>query len=72
MALAPWGPKVPQEVKDKVAQTLADMDSGKIVLFAGPIVDQDGNVVVKEGEVLSADQMSNLTWFVKGVLGSTK
>jgi basic membrane lipoprotein Med (substrate-binding protein (PBP1-ABC) superfamily) len=72
MALAPWGPKVPQEVKDKVTQTLADMDSGKIVLFAGPIVDQDGNVVVKEGEVLSEDAMSNLTWFVKGVLGSTK
>ena len=72
MALAPWGPKVPQEVKDKGAQTLADMDSGKFVLFAGPIVDQDGNVVVNEGDVLSSDAMSNLTWFVKGVLGSTK
>jgi basic membrane protein A len=72
MALAPWGPKVPQEVKDKVAQTLADMDSGKIVLFQGPIVDQDGNEVVKAGEVLSEDAMANVTWLVKGILGSTK
>jgi basic membrane protein A len=72
MALAPWGPKVPQEVKDKVAQTLADMDSGKIVLFQGPIVDQDGNEVVKAGEVLTADAMANVTWLVKGILGSTK
>jgi basic membrane protein A len=72
MALAPWGSKVPQEVKDKVATTLADMDSGKIVLFQGPIVDQDGNVVVKSGEVLGADAMSNVTWLVKGIIGSTK
>jgi basic membrane protein A and related proteins len=72
MALAPWGPKVPQEVKDKVAQALKDIDSGKIVLLAGPIVDQGGNVVVKQGEVLTEDLMANVTWFVKGVLGSTK
>jgi basic membrane protein A len=72
MAIAPYGPKVPQEVKDKVAQALADIDAGKIVVFKGPIVDQDGNVKVAEGEVLSADVMGSVDWFVKGIIGSPK
>ena len=38
-----FGPEVPQEVIDKVAQVQADLESGTIVTFAGPIKDQDGN-----------------------------
>ncbi len=72
MAIAPFGPKVPQEVIDKVDQVRADIASGTIVTFAGPIVDQDGNVKIKEGEVLTDDAMSNVDWFVKGVIGSPK
>jgi len=72
MAIAPFGPKVPQEVVDKVAQVQADLESGKIVTFAGPIKDQDGNVKIKEGEVLTDDAMSNVDWFVQGVVGSPK
>jgi basic membrane lipoprotein Med (substrate-binding protein (PBP1-ABC) superfamily) len=72
MAIAPFGPEVPQEVKDKVAQVQADLAAGKIVTFAGPIMDQDGNIKVKEGEVLTDDAMSNVDWFVKGVTGSPK
>ncbi|MGB8253241.1 MAG: BMP family ABC transporter substrate-binding protein, partial [Anaerolineaceae bacterium] len=72
MALSDFGPEVPQEVKDKVAQTLKDLDAGTIVTFAGPIKDQDGNVVVKEGEVLTDDQMSSVTWLVQGMIGSPK
>jgi len=72
MAIAPFGPKVPQEIVDKVAQVQADLESGKIVTFAGPIKDQDGNVKIKEGEVLTDDAMSNVDWFVQGVVGSPK
>jgi basic membrane lipoprotein Med (substrate-binding protein (PBP1-ABC) superfamily) len=46
MAMAPYGPKVPQEVKDAVQQAREDISAGKLVVFAGPIVDQDGNVKV--------------------------
>ncbi len=72
MAMAPFGPKVPQAVQDLVLKTKADIESGKIVVFKGPIVDQDGTVRVAEGEVLSADAMGSVDWFVKGVVGSPK
>jgi basic membrane lipoprotein Med (substrate-binding protein (PBP1-ABC) superfamily) len=72
MAVAPFGPKVPQEVKDLVAQTQADIEAGKIVVFKGPIKDQEGNVKVAEGEVLGDDAMSSVDWFVEGVVGSPK
>ncbi len=72
MAIAPFGPKVPQEVQDLVAQTQADIESGKIVVFQGPIKDQDGNIKVAEGEVLGDDAMSSVDWFVEGVIGSPR
>lgn len=72
MAIAPFGPKVPQEVQDLVMQTKADIESGKIVVFKGPILDQDGNVKVAEGEVLGDDVMGSVDWFVEGVVGSPK
>jgi basic membrane lipoprotein Med (substrate-binding protein (PBP1-ABC) superfamily) len=72
MAMAPYGPKVPQEVKDAVDQARADLEAGTKVVFAGPIVDQDGTVKVAEGEELTADVMGSVDWFVMGVIGSPK
>ncbi len=72
MAIAPFGPKVPTAVKDLVGQTQADIESGKLVVFAGPLVDQDGKVRIAAGETLTDDAMGALDWFVKGVVGSPK
>src|SRR5512143_2359246 len=72
MAIAPFGPKVPQEVQGLVAQTKADLESGKVVVFKGPIQDQNGNVKVAAGQVLTDDAMSSVDWFVKVVIGSPK
>ena len=72
MAIAPFGPKVPQEVQDLVAQTKTDLESGKIVVFKGPIKAQDGSVKVADGEVLGDDAMGSVDWFVEGVVGSPK
>lgn len=72
MAMAPFGPKVPQEVKDAVSKASADLDAGKIVVFKGPIKDQDGNVKIAEGAVLTDDAMSAVDWFVEGVIGQPK
>ena len=72
MAMAPFGPKVPQEVKDEVDRVRADIAAGNLVVFAGPIVDQEGTVKVADGEELSADAMGSVDWFVEGVNGSPK
>ncbi|HSR32127.1 MAG TPA: BMP family ABC transporter substrate-binding protein [Anaerolineae bacterium] len=72
MALAPFGPKVSQEVQDLVLQTQADLEAGTIVTFKGPIKDQDGNVKVEEGAELTDDQMSSVDWLVEGMIGSPK
>jgi basic membrane protein A len=72
MAIAPFGPKVPQEVQDLVMQAKADIESDKIVVFKGPIKDQDGNIKVAEGQVLGDDAMGSVDWFVEGVIGSPK
>jgi basic membrane protein A len=53
-------------------QTQADLEAGSIVAFKGPIKDQDGNVRVAEGEVLTDDQMSAVDWLVEGMIGSPK
>ena len=72
MAIAPFGPKVPQEVQDLVMKTKADIESKTIVVFKGPIKDQDGNIKVADGEVLGDDAMGSVDWFVEGVVGSPK
>ena len=72
MAMAPFGPKVSAEVQDAVNQARADIETGGIVVFAGPVVDQGGNVKIPEGEVLSPDVMGSVDWFVQGVIGSPK
>jgi len=72
MAMAPFGPNVPQEVQDKVNQARAAIEAGELVVFSGPVVDQEGTVRVAEGEVLTADVMGSVDWFVQGVIGSPK
>lgn len=72
MAMAPFGPQVPQEVQDDVNQVRSDIEAGNIVVFTGPIVDQEGTVRIAEGEVLTEDAMSSVDWFVQGVIGSPK
>jgi basic membrane protein A len=72
MGIAPFGPKVPQDVQDLVAQKLAEIEAGTLVVFSGPIVDQDGTVRVAEGSTLADEDMANVDWFVKGVVGSPK
>ena len=72
MALAPFGPKVPQAVQDLVLQTKADLEAGEFMVFQGPIKDQDGTVRVADGEVLTDDLMGSVDWLIEGMIGSPK
>jgi len=71
VGLAPFGPMVPQEVQDKVAAAKAEIVGGKKV-FMGPIKDQQGNVKLADGVPATDEELLGMTWFVKGVVGTTE
>ncbi|RPI79079.1 MAG: BMP family ABC transporter substrate-binding protein [Chloroflexi bacterium] len=72
MEIAPFGPKVSQEVQDEVNSLVEKLNAGELTVFAGPIVDQEGTERVAEGATLSDEELGNVDWFVKGITGSPK
>ncbi|WP_029896254.1 BMP family ABC transporter substrate-binding protein [Desulfohalovibrio reitneri] len=70
--ISPFGPMVPQDVRDMVTQAKAEIIDGQETVFAGPIKDQDGALKVPEGKAMSDEKLLGMTWFVEGVVGSTE
>jgi basic membrane protein A and related proteins len=70
--LAPFGPMVPEEVRQLVEERKAQIIAGDERIFAGPLSDQAGTVRVPEGELMTDEQLLSMDWFVRGVVGSTQ
>lgn len=68
--LAPWGPRVPEEVKAQVAQWKERLTAGERDVFTGPVRDQGGKVVFPEGKTVRDRETLEMMWFVEGVQGS--
>jgi len=67
--LAPLNPAIPADVVKQV-KTLSDkIAAGQLHPFAGPINDQAGNVIAKEGEVISDQILLGMDFYVEGVEG---
>ena len=72
VALSPFGAAVPQEVRDEVMAAKQGFIDDSLQLYAGPIVDNQGNVIVPDGEVRSNDDVPfklGIDWFVEGTIG---
>jgi basic membrane protein A len=69
--LAPFGPMVSEEVKAKVQNAKEKVNSGELEVFAGPITDQAGKIMVPADSVLSDEIVASMNWFVEGVVGSS-
>jgi basic membrane protein A len=67
--LSDFSPKVPQEVKDLVAEERERITSGEWDVFWGPVKNQDGEVVVPEGEKMTDQEMLNMEFLVEGTVG---
>ncbi|MDH6232362.1 basic membrane protein A [Mesorhizobium soli] len=67
--MAPYNEAIPADVVAKLKQLEADIGSGKIHPYAGELKDQDGNVKVQAGAVLSDADIRGMNWFVKGMIG---
>ncbi|MFQ5693939.1 MAG: BMP family ABC transporter substrate-binding protein [Nitrospinota bacterium] len=68
VGLAPFGPMVPQSVRDLVTKKKAEIVSGKFDVFEGPIKDQSGKVRLASGRMSDRDMLS-MNFFVEGVVG---
>jgi len=69
VGLAPLGPSIPDDVKALVESAKEQIVSGGFEVFKGPLVDQEGNVRVGEGQVLTHAEVLEMNWFLKGIEG---
>jgi basic membrane protein A len=67
--LSKFGTVVPESVKNEAMLVKRNMESGKIVIFKGPLRDQNGLERVKPGELLDSKALTEMNWIVEGVQG---
>jgi simple sugar transport system substrate-binding protein len=70
MTIAPFAESVPVDVRDRVMAKKEEIRSGDFHPFQGPLVAQDGTVVVAEGEVPGDGMLLSMDFYVEGVEGS--
>ncbi len=68
--IAPYGAMVPQNVRDLTDKAKADIKSGKLVVFTGPVKDQNGVERIPAGTAPSDKDLLSMDWFVEGVVGT--
>lgn len=61
---------VPADVADAVNALLDGAKAGELDVFAGPIYDNEGNLVVAEGETISEEDLMGLMFLVDNIDGS--
>lgn len=72
VGIAPYGSMVPQDVRDRVDAAKQNIIDGKLVVFAGPVSDQEGTVRIAAGQLPEDSALLSMDWFVEGVIGTTK
>ena len=65
--LSAFGPKVPEDVAKEAEQIVEDIKSGKLVIFQGPIKDNEGQVRIAEGEAASDEDLLSMNWYIEGI-----
>lgn len=67
--LGTWGPNVPQEVQDAVADAASAIASGDLNVFDGPLTDNQGNEVLAAGSTIDSLGAYALDFALEGVSG---
>lgn len=69
VVMSDYNSAIPEDVVALARQAEADIASGKLHPFAGPIKNQAGEEVVAAGETLGDDELLSMAWYVEGVQG---
>jgi basic membrane protein A len=72
VTLAPLTANAPEGAQAKIDEYATKIKDGSFTVFAGPLKNQEGTVVVAEGESMSDGDMLKMNWFIQGVEGKTK
>ena len=66
--LAPFGPMVPADIQQVVAEKQAAIIAGQWDVFTGPLYDRNGQVRLSAGQRLSDEDLLHFDWLVQGVM----
>jgi simple sugar transport system substrate-binding protein len=67
--MAPYSDLIPEDVQKAADVVKAGIVDGTMHPFAGPIKNQAGEVVIKEGETMEDGALLGMDWYVEGVQG---
>jgi len=70
IVLSDFHSSVPEDVRQKVLAAKIKLEAGQDDIFAGPLYDQQGKLMVPEGQKASDKDLLTMRWLVKGVSGS--
>jgi basic membrane protein A len=72
--LGPFAPSVPASVRAKVMATQKQLESGKLIVFKGPIYSNTGKVMLPAGKTWAAPGTvyAHMTFYVKGIIGTVQ
>lgn len=69
IAMGPFGKMVPKDVQDQMKKAEADIASGKLHPFTGPMKDNEGKERLAAGKTISDADLSKMDYYVEGVQG---
>ncbi|MDD2237017.1 MAG: BMP family ABC transporter substrate-binding protein [Kiritimatiellae bacterium] len=70
--LAPLTALAPEGAQAKIDEAAKKINDGSLIVFAGPLLDQEGKEQVAAGSAMTDKEMLSMDWFVQGVIGNSK
>lgn len=67
LRLASFGPAVTEETKSRILTARSDIISGKLAIFQGPLVDNQGVERIASGQIGGLELLDTTDWLVEGV-----
>ena len=74
VAISPFGKAVPEDVRAKILKIRQGFVDDSVTLYRGPLKDNEGNVILKEGQVIANNDNKfklAVNFLVEGAIGQT-